>query len=482
MNELLRKSAAELARLIRWREVSSTEVVDAHVRRIEAVNGALNAVAVERFDHARAEARAADAVLATTDDLATLGALHGVPCTIKDFIAVSGMPQTGGLVSRAAHLATEDATVVRRLREAGAIVMGITNVPEGGMWMETHNHVYGRTNNPWDLSRTPGGSSGGEAAIIAAGGSPFGIGSDIAGSVRIPAAFCGIVSHKPTGKMVPNTGHWGAEGLPAGPYLTCGPMARHVEDLELLLPLIAGPDGLDPLIEPWPSAEPVPDLKDVTVIPVTDVPGVRVRPAMRAAVERAAELLGQCGATVRPLRSKKLRAAFPVWASAMSEGGRSGKDFATVLAEGGELSVGAELLRSLVGRSDFTFPALALAAVEKLATVVPDAWANKIPGPEPLRAELEEELGDRAVLLYPPYTRPAPRHRQPLLTPVDFICTGIFSVLGFPVSVVPVGREGGLPTATQIVGGRGRDTLTLAVARALETALPPWQPAPVIAP
>src|SRR5690606_20427369 len=194
-----------------------------------------------------------------------------------EFFAVEGLPQTGGLVARRGCVARSDAPVVRRLRDAGAIVLGGTNVPAGGLWMETENRLYGRTNKPWDLGRTPGGSSGGEGAAVACGGAAFGLGSDIGGSVRIPAAFCGTVGHKPTGRMVPNAGQFPAPEGEASAFLTPGPLARRVRDLMPLLRVLAGPDPGDPVTRPFELGDPSEvDLRGVTVIPLAEAGRVRV--------------------------------------------------------------------------------------------------------------------------------------------------------------------------------------------------------------
>jgi len=260
-DELLHAPATRLAARIRTGEVSPVEVLEAHLAHLAAVNPALNALVAERFADARAEARAAEATIRTARDRAGLPPLLGVPCTIKDFLAVRGLAWTAGLHNRADVVADHDATVVTRLRAAGAIVIGKTNVPEGGMWMETANPVHGRTHNPWDLRRTPGGSSGGEAALVAAAASPFGIGSDIAGSIRIPAGMCGVVGHKPSELLVPNTGHWGPGAAAAERMLCTGPIARCVGDAEQVLEIIAGPDGASARPRPcrrairrWPPA------------------------------------------------------------------------------------------------------------------------------------------------------------------------------------------------------------------------------------
>jgi amidase len=254
MHDVIYASATTLARAIRAKEISSVEVVQAFLERIAAVNPALNAVVQLRAEAALAEARAADAALAHGQ---IMGPLHGVPMTIKDSLDTAGVITTGGTTGRATYVPAQDATVVARLRAAGAILLGKTNTPELTLWGETDNLVYGRTNNPYDLTRTPGGSSGGAAAIIAAGGSPLDIGSDTRGSIRLPAHFTGIAGIKPTSGRVPRTGHIVPWGLGAVDALTqLGPLARYVEDLVLILPLICGPDWQDPAMVPMPLGDP----------------------------------------------------------------------------------------------------------------------------------------------------------------------------------------------------------------------------------
>jgi amidase len=254
MNDVIYASATSLARAIRAKEVSSAEVVHAYLQRLEAVNPALNAVVQLCADTAQAEARAADAALARGQ---IMGLLHGVPMTIKDSLDTAGVITTGGTTGRASCVPTQGATVVARLRQAGAILLGKTNTPELTLAGETDNLIYGRTNNPYDLTRTPGGSSGGAAAIVAAGGAPFDIGSDTRGSIRLPAHFTGIAGIKPTSGRVPRTGHIVPWGLGAVDALTqLGPLARYVEDLALILPILAGVDWSDPAIVPMPLGDP----------------------------------------------------------------------------------------------------------------------------------------------------------------------------------------------------------------------------------
>jgi amidase len=241
--DLTRLTATETAALIRERKVSALEVTNACIARVEQVNPRLNAVVSSRFDDARSDAERADADLARG---AKVGPLHGVPMTLKDSFDTAGLKSTYGTAGRAAFVPDADATVVARLKAAGAILLGKTNTPEFTWSFETNNLVFGRTNNPWDVSLSPGGSSGGAAAIVAARGVPFDIGTDTGGSIRVPAHFCGIAGLKPTAGRVPRTGHAvGPEGHLQS-LTQVGPMARSVADLALLYDVIAGPDGRDP--------------------------------------------------------------------------------------------------------------------------------------------------------------------------------------------------------------------------------------------
>src|SRR3954467_10102742 len=205
MDEIIYASASELARAIREREVSSVEVVGAHFKRIAEVNPKVNAVVLTTEEAARTRAREADEALARGE---VWGPLHGVPVTIKDAFEMAGVVSAGGTKGRAAFVPEEDATGVARYKQAGAVILGKTNTPEISLAFESDNLVYGRTKNPYDLTRTPGGSSGGEAAAIASGMSPLGLGSDAGGSIRLPAHFCGIAGIKPTSGRTARTGHF----------------------------------------------------------------------------------------------------------------------------------------------------------------------------------------------------------------------------------------------------------------------------------
>ncbi|HEX7955390.1 MAG TPA: amidase, partial [Pyrinomonadaceae bacterium] len=268
MEDIIYSSASELARLIKRGEVSSAEVVEAHLARVAEVNPRLNAVVHLTADAARERAREADAARARGEDW---GPLHGVPVTVKDAFETAGVVSAGGTAGRAAYVPQEDAAGVARLKAAGAVVLGKTNVPEISLAFESDNLVYGRTHNPYDLTRTPGGSSGGEGAAVASGMSPLGIGSDAGGSIRVPAHFCGVAGIKPTSGRTPRTGHFPPMGGLIDSIWQIGPLARRVEDLALALPLLCGTDWRDPTVVPAPLGDPAEvDLKSLRVAFHTD--------------------------------------------------------------------------------------------------------------------------------------------------------------------------------------------------------------------
>ncbi len=468
---LLTRSATSLAASIAEGELSSAEVVEAHIDRIVEVNGRINAVVQTRFDAARQEAVAADALQRAG---AELPPLHGVPCTIKECFAVAGHQQTAGLVSRIGVRARRDATCVARLREAGAIPLGLTNLSELCMWLESSNRVYGRTSNPYDLRHIVGGSSGGEGAIVAAGASPFGLGSDIGGSIRLPAFFCGVFGHKPSGGLVPGSGQYPIAHGPALRYLTTGPLCRRAEDLWPLLRILAGPDGIDAGCEQLPLGDPADvDLTRLRILHVPDNRRTPVSRELRRAQERVADHLGGLGARVVSPAIPLLRESFEIWGSMLHEAG--GPTFSELMGDGRPFRPGRELLRWLTRRTPHTLPAIALAALER-TTDLPRGraarWAEK--GRE-LRAHLDAELGDDGVLLLPPFASTAPRHAAPIRRPFRFVYTAILNTMETPSTAVPLGLDlAGLPLGVQVAARRGNDHLCIAVARQLERAFGGW--------
>lgn len=320
----LRASVGALADAIRDRRISARDVVEAHIAVLERTQPRTNAVAVSRFDAARAEADAADARIAAARSEGGLPPLLGVPCTVKEMIGIEGLPHTAGLLARRGHRATATAPTARRLIDAGAIVLGTTNAAEVGIWIETNNRVYGLTRNAYDRRRTAGGSSGGEAVAVAVGGSPLGLGSDMGGSIRIPAFFNGVFGHKPTAGLVPNTGMFPDTTGDIGQLLTIGPLTRYAEDLMPVLRTIAGPDGQDTFVRAVTLGNP----KDVIIDGLSVVIGqntsfVPVSREMRDARDRAADALADAGAHIRRVSLQSIRRATELFLTASAELGSS---------------------------------------------------------------------------------------------------------------------------------------------------------------
>jgi fatty acid amide hydrolase 2 len=467
MDPLLLLSATRLAGMIRRREVSSAEVVGAHIRRVEAVNPALNAVVADRFDAAREEAREADRRIAR--GVADLGPLHGVPCSIKESFALTGMPFTSGLVARRHVRADADAVAVARLRRAGAIPVGVTNVSELCMWMESHNRVYGRSNNPYDVRRTVGGSSGGEGAIVGAGGTPFGLGADIGGSIRMPAFFNGVFGHKATGGLVDNAGQYPLPAEAALRYITTGPIARRAEDLAPVLGILAGERVGDPAGV---------DLAGLTVVSVEDNGRMDVSADLRAAQRDAAQALAARGATLRTARVDALAQSVEIWGAMLDAA--EGPSFSSMLGNGREVSIVPELARWALRRSPHTLPSLVLVLLEKIPKLLPNEGRRFLELGASLRRELVDLIGPRGVLLFPSHTRPAPFHMRPLLPPFQWAYTAIFNVMELPVTQVPLGLNAdGVPLGVQVAGVHGNDHVTIAAALALEQDFGGWVPPPI---
>ena len=466
----------EIARRIRAGEVTSRGVLESCISRVEQVNPALNAVVAFRYEEARREADAADRRLAEEgpDDLPPL---HGVPCTIKECFALRGMPNSSGLRSRENIIALRDATAVARLRAAGAVPMGVTNTSELCMWMESNNKLYGRTNNPYDLRRTVGGSSGGEGAIVGAGASPFGLGSDIGGSIRMPAFFNGIFGHKATGGLVPGTGQHPMAENEARRYLSTGPLCRRAEDLMPLLRILAGPDGSDGGCEPMELGDPSEvRLDGLRVLDVS--PGGAVTPDLLAAQRRAAAALAERGASVERVRFDGLGRSLEIWSAMLGVAGDT--PYQTLLENGLPLKLRRELPLALARRSDFTTPSLMLCLIERFNALMTGRNREMAALGKALREEIEVALGEEGVLLYAPHARPAPLHREAILKPLGWVFTAVFNVLELPITQVPLGlNAAGLPLGVQVGARRGQDHRTIAVAQALEQACGGWVQPPV---
>ncbi len=462
MDELIYSSAATLARSIRDKKVSALEVVEANLRRIEEVNPRLNAVVQPAADRARAEARESDEALARGE---VKGPLHGVPMTIKDSLDTVGIISTGGTQGRASYIPEADSTVVARLRSAGAILLGKTNTPELTLAGETNNLIYGQTNNPYDLSKTPGGSSGGAAAIIAAGGSPLDMGSDTGGSIRLPAHFCGIAGLKPNSGRVPRTGHIVPFGLGAIDSLTQnGPLARYVEDLKLTLPIIAGVDSWDPAIVPMPLGDPeAVDLKSLRVAVHTNNGIMKPTPETADAVNRAALALEDIGIAVQ----EDLPEA--IVGSAELSNSRSGADGRAWVRRLLDRAGTTEVHPWLQKRLDESEPM----EISKFTALLEEV--------DRFRSAMHTFMQNYDVILCPVCAFAAQPHGSTLGEEAQkgFSYTGTYNITGWPAAVVRGGTSSeGLPIGVQIVARPWREDVALAVAQYLETALGGWQRPP----
>ncbi|MBI1945531.1 MAG: amidase [Deltaproteobacteria bacterium] len=472
--DVLRLPAHRLAQLVREREVTPLELVDAHIRAVLRWNPVINAVVANRFDDARTEARAMTEQLARPGR-ASLPPLFGVPFTVKESLGVRGLPHTAGSVLRRHVVAPCSAPTVDRVIAAGGICLAVTNVPELAMWLETDNRVFGRTSNPYDPTRTSGGSSGGEAAIVAAGASPFGLGTDAGGSIRVPSSFCGIFGHKPSGGLVPTTNHVPGPSPRAARFVAVGPLARSARDLHPILSVIAGPDGVDPGCDGMKLGDPADvRVERLTVHVLSEVKGFTVAPALKAAVARAAAALQARGARVVEAAWPELSQAVAMWGDSLKVTAET--TFEHWLGFGGRIGVRRELLKLALGRSIHTFPALAFLAIEKVSSLV-DVMKGGYQRANALRVRLAADLGEQGVILAPTFTVSAPRHGEMLRRAGDFALPGIWNILETPATAVPVGLDGtGLPQGVQVVARSGNDAATIACAIALEEALGGWRP------
>lgn len=469
MSDLTFLSAVQMAEQIRTRKISPVELVEAHLAKINRFNPKLNAYVQVDPERARQVARKAEGAVVARE---ALGSLHGVPISIKSSLEVEGLRCEAGTRLRAGFVAWQDAPLVARLKHAGAIVLGVTNTPELLMAWETDNLLYGRTNSPWDLDRTPGGSSGGEAAAIAAGMSAGGVGSDGGGSIRVPAHFSGICGLKPTPGRIPATGHYPTSAGPFALIGVVGPMARTVADLKLLFEVMQGPDDGDTCAAPvplrWPSHE---EVKKLRIGYFEDDGRTPVTPATRAAIRTAAEALRRAGFQVDPFRPEGLEEARQLW----------WKFFVVA---------GGMLIRPMFkGREADLSPPLkqfldrASAEPPHSGESLLDAWIRR----DGLRAQFLAQMQQYPILLCPAAAIPAFRHGERSWQVegkrVEYFdawsYSEFFNLLGNPAAVVRVAHSEGLPIGVQIVGRPWEEEQVLAVAAALERESGAWQIPPI---
>jgi amidase len=480
MRELVFLPAHQMAEHVRERRVSALELLEAHLGQVVRNNVRLNALVTLDEGRARARAREADAALARGE---LWGPLHGVPLTIKDAFETTGLRTTSGFAPLAGHVPARDATVVARLKAAGAVIVGKTNLPRLALDTQTHNTVFGRTNNPWDVGRTPGGSSGGGAVSVASGMSSLEVGSDIGGSIRIPAHFCGVLGLKPTDGRIPLSGH--IPGMPGSPrgvrhQGVAGPLARTVEDLRLALRLLGGPDGQDTEMPPVPFQEvPRRELKTYRFLWTDDVGGLPVSTGTRTALEGLARTLEAAGCSVeRRAPPVDLERVWRAWGLLLGTEVSSEMPLSARLLTAlhfqsmrGTSSINRGILRGLWGRmADYT-QALAVRD-EVMATVEHflegwDAWLCPVTvGPAFTHRPSGEWLEVDA-------------RRVPYMEGTSGL-PSLFNLTGHPVVAMPLRRSPHepLPLGMQVVGRRWGDEALLSVAEALTDVTGPFQPPP----
>ncbi|MDE0241179.1 MAG: amidase [bacterium] len=456
MNDLCFQSACEIARAVREKEVSALEVVETHLERIEATHSALNAVVTLAAD----EARAADARQASGDPI---GALHGVPVTIKDSIETAGILTTGGTTGLSNHVPERDAPVVTRLREAGAIVLGKTNTPELTLGGESDNLIFGRTSNPYRLDRTPGGSSGGAAAIIAAGGAALDLGSDVGGSIREPAHYCGIAGIKPTSGRVPGTGHIPASYGALDTFAQIGPMARRVEDIELALGIVSGIDWADPSVVPMPlGASASVAIQRLRVATYTDNGLIAPSEEIAGAVTEAAGTLAAAGVEVLSAVPEAISDAVALLPRIRAAEGGAPVRYALDLA--GTKNPSSRLSYAL----DFPVP--------PPGNVLSDLMIEL----DLVRARMLAFLRDFDAIVCPASPWCAPEHGfEPEERYVAWSHAMIYNLTGWPGVVVRAGMsDEGLPIGVQVVARPWREDVAFALARCIESALGGYRPPP----
>ncbi len=455
-DELWRKGALELADLISRKEISSREVVAAHLSRIDDVNPHLNAIVRRWDDDSLAAADAADRAVSAGE---SLGALHGVPVTIKENIDLAGTPTTQAIAFLAEAMSATDAPLVQRVRGAGAIPIGRTNLPDLGLRVTTESSLHGVTRNPWNPTRTTGGSSGGEGSALASGMSPLGFGNDIGGSLRNPATCCGITSIKPTTGVVP----WATEippqdpGIAAQLMLTDGPMARHVADVRAGLLTIAGAHDRDPRAVPVVLADRA-EGRALRVAVCAAPPAGSTHAGVAAAIQGAADAFSNAGAHVTEAVPASFARAVELWGLILNE----------------ELRVQRPLLEMVMGEDGKRFLGFAdevYPAIDVATLMLAFGERNAVD------REWHDFLTEYDVLLMPTWTQP-PFELGADVVSVD-AAQGVLeqirpvlpaNLLGLPAAIVPVGMADGLPVGAQLIGRRFADLTCLNAAEMLEQA------------
>ena len=487
---LVLKSAIELAEMIRNKDTSCCNVVRTFINRIREVNAVLNCVVKEDdrgFDDAFALATQYDSFLATAtpEDIESLREkkpFFGVPLTCKEAFECCGRPNTSGMKAHKDKIAAKDAPVVAAMKAAGCILIGVTTVPEMCMWWETMSYNHGTTNNPYDTRRIVGGSSGGEACTISAGASVIGIGSDIGGSIRMPAFFNGVYGHKPSPHLVPNEGQFpGHEN--DDDLLTTGPICSHVEDLIPMFKIMVGEKAEDLRLDEEVDFNKF-TLKVYSVESIANALGVSpVCNALKSVQKKVEESLkNNQGAEIKPTTFPEFDETFFIWSCTLALTGSPSNCERMSTGLNGDINPLKELVKILcpipfIRGSKHTVPAVVLCLLEKLNRMSLEEKKKYAAKGEALRQKIVEILGKDGVLLLPSSPRNAYYHHRPKASPIDCIYTMIGNVLQLPITQVPLGLDTNkLPLGIQVMAGPLNDRLSIAVAGALSKAFGGWTP------
>src|SRR5215469_6239793 len=467
MSTPLSATISEVARDIRSKKLSPVELVESHLGRIASLDSKLHAFVYLDADRARAQAREAETAVSRSEPRS---ALHGVPLTIKSSIDVAGWPCPAGSLLRKDYVPRTDAPLVARLKSAGAVLLGNTNTPEFLMAYETDNLLTGKTSNPWNLRCSAGGSSGGEAAAIAAGCSMGGVGSDGGGSIRVPAHFCGICGLKPTPGRIPATGHFPSGAGAFGWIGVVGPMARTIADVRALFEVVAGPDAGDAHSAPVPVRSFSERDFGATRIGLLESSALgTATEETRAALARAAKMLSDHGFAIEPFELHGLDRALELWWFF----------FGVVIAH--------LLHANLADRASQLSPMLREYLSHATSPKPPslDQFLEACAERDRLREKILRQMETVPILLSPVSSAPAFRHGEGNYRPgTGYLDTMRFSqwlnLTGFPGASVPVSfSTDGLPMGVQIIGRPFEEELVLEVAEAVEQSRGPWQPPPL---
>ncbi|CAG9765176.1 unnamed protein product [Ceutorhynchus assimilis] len=470
-NPILLESATSLAKKIKKHELTSQEIVKAFIDRIHEVNPIINALVDERFNEALKEAEKID------EDIASGTIMEvdfqekpflGVPFTSKESTACEGLSWTFGIKKRKGKKANFDAACIKSMKQAGAILLGVSNVPQLNLWQETSNPVYGLTKNPYNTTRNVGGSSGGESSLLAAGATPLGVGTDIGGSCRIPAFMCGVFGHKITNNLVSTEGLTFRTGEETDSMVSVGPMTRFARDLAPFIKVLVGGANAGKLNLDLPVS-----IKKLKVYYVTD-PGDSLMSPFRNEMKKVlmkavAHLEETCDLKPQELVFQDLQYQYKIWKYWMSVEGNNFKN--EINDKKGEVSPMKEILKHFTVGGDFTTATVLNLMNGYLKT------ANMVDMTKTLKEAFLTKLDDNSILLYPSAPFPASYHHTALIRPYNFACFAIWNAMKFPATQVPMGlNKDSLPLGIQVVAAPYQDRLCVAVAKELETAFGGYVP------